>query len=93
MADKEKIQFSRVILENNSLKLVETSKGNLELINNENDVRRNFTLSINNMDKRNKEFMEFLINQKNIKDSLKFLIYNWIREHGTEDISDLLKIK
>ena len=62
-------------------------------INNENDVRRNFTLSINNMDKRNKEFMEFLINQKNIKDSLKFLIYNWIREHGTEDISDLLKIK
>ena len=93
MADKEKIQFSRVILENNSLKLVETSKGNLELINNENDVRRNFTLSINNMDKRNKEFMEFLINQKNIKDSLKFLTYNWIREHGTEDISDLLKIK
>lgn len=90
---KDIVEIEEVLVDNGSLKLVKTIDGSLEIVNQDNVMRRNFTLSISNMDKRNEKFMRFIINQKSFKDSLKVLMYDYIRENGEEDISNTLKIK
>lgn len=86
------MKIEKVLVEKEKLKLVKTDKG-LEIVNDKNVVRRNYCLTVSAIDKRNEKFMEFLINQNSIGDSLKALVYNWIKINGTEDISDLLKIE
>lgn len=90
---KDIVEIEEVLVDNGSLKLVKTIDGSLEIVNQDNVMRRNFTLSISNMDKRNEKFMRFIINQKSFKDSLKVLMYDYLRENGEEDISNTLKIK
>lgn len=91
--NKGAVEILEVIFEKENIKLVKTKNGNLEILNKDNIPRRNFTFTISNLDKRNDKFMEFIANQSSLTDSLKMLVYEWLRNHEPGDISNSLKIE
>lgn len=91
--NKGTIEILEVLFEKENIKLVKTKNGTLEILNKDNIPRRNFTFTISNLDKRNDKFMEFIAKQSSLTDSLKMLVYEWLRNHEADDISNSLKIE
>lgn len=89
MGDKKKkyhYENTDIIGESRNFKLIRCADKKYRFINNKNQEKRNFTFSINEEDRNDKEFMEFIINQTDLSKSIHKLILSWIEEYGTNNI-------
>lgn len=75
-----------VLKEDENKKLVQKENNKFIFLNNQNIEKRNFTFSINDHDREDKMFMEFIFNQEDFNSTIHYLILNWIKEYGSENI-------
>ena len=75
-----------ILKEDDNKKLVRREDNKLIFLNNQNIEKRNFTFSINDHDREDEKFMEFIFNQEDFNSTIHYLILNWIKEYGSENI-------
>lgn len=76
----------KIVSESKELMLVKCDDNKYRFLNKKNVEKRNFTFSINDYDRADKEFMEFILNQEDFNKSIHYLILNWIKENGSKNI-------
>ena len=76
----------KIVSESKELMLVICDDNKYRFLNKKNVEKRNFTFSINDYDRADKEFMEFILNQEDFNKSIHYLILNWIKENGSKNI-------
>ena len=75
-----------ILKEDDNKKLVRREDNKLIFLNNQNIEKRNFTFSINDHDREDEKFMEFIFNQEDFNSTIHYLILNWIKEHSPGNI-------
>ena len=75
-----------ILKEDDNKKLVRREDNKLIFLNNQNIEKRNFTFSINDHDREDEKFMEFIFNQEDFNSTIHYLILEWIKEHSPENI-------
>ena len=75
-----------ILKEDDNKKLVRREDNKLIFLNNQNIEKRNFTFSINDHDREDEKFMEFIFNQEDFNSTVHYLILEWIIEHSSENI-------
>lgn len=76
----------KIVSESKEFMLVKCDDNKYRFLNKKNVEKRNFTFSINDYDRADKEFMEFILNQEDFNKSIHYLILNWIKENGSKNI-------
>lgn len=76
----------KIVSESKDLMLVKCDDNKYRFLNKKNVEKRNFTFSINDYDRADKEFMEFILNQEDFNKSIHYLILNWIKKNGSKNI-------
>ncbi len=76
-----------IIKYDKKIKLVRCKADNkLRFLNDKNIEKRNFTFSINDLDREDENIMEFIMNQEDFNKAIHRLILTRIEEHGTKPI-------
>ncbi len=75
-----------ILKEDDNKKLVRREDNKLIFLNNQNIEKRNFTFSINDHDREDEKFMEFIFNQEDFNSTVHYLILEWIKQHSPENI-------
>ena len=75
-----------ILKEDDNKKLVRREDDKLIFLNNQNIEKRNFTFSINDHDREDEKFMEFIFNQEDFNSTVHYLILEWIKENSSENI-------
>lgn len=76
-----------VIKSDKRMKLVRCNEdGKFRFLNNNNIEKRNFTFSVNDLDRDDIKIMEFIMNQEDFNKVIHRLILTRIEEYGTEAV-------